>query len=190
MLKVIVFFLENLEKIEPCFWHIRIAQKLKLFPTTAYLFRFRPSSGGNRWSKLDQKCKLWVSLFFMKTLQFSFKPWFCLLEYYRWWFWQYWTIFGGARGQKPPKKGHFMDAESARKTFNLTTKNAILMKRTTIKYFHESVNWKPLRARNSVFWRNSVFIAYIKNRQICHALPCVVSLVKFLWKFHEKPPKI
>ena len=85
----------------------------------------------------------------------------------------------GSKRPKTSQKGPFHDAESARKTFNLT-KNAILMKRTTIKYFHESVNWKPLRTRNSVFWRNSVFIAYIKNRQICHALPCVVSLVKFL----------
>ena len=51
-----------------------------------------------------------------------------------------------------------MDAESVRKTlktFNLTTKNAILMKLTTIMYLHESVNRKPLRARNSVFCRNA-----------------------------------
>ena len=61
------------------------------------------------------------------------------------------------RAQRTSKKGHFMDAKSVRKTlktFNLTTTNAILMKLTTIMYLHESVNWKLLRARNSVFWRN------------------------------------
>ena len=50
-----------------------------------------------------------------------------------------------------------MDAELVRKTlkiFNLTTTNTILMKLTTIMYLHESVNRKPRRARNSVFWRN------------------------------------
>ena len=66
-----------------------------------------------------------------------------------------------------------MNAESVRKnlkTFNLTTTNAILMKLTTIMYLHESVNRKPLRARNSVFWRNVYeFLDYIKNRHICHA---------------------
>ena len=44
-----------------------------------------------------------------------------------------------------------MDAESVRKTlktFNLAITNAILMKRTMIMYLHESVNRKPLRARN------------------------------------------
>ena len=95
--------------------------------------------------------------------------------------------------QKPSKKGHFMEAESRRntlKTFNLTTTNAILIKLTTIMYLYESVNRKHLR--NSVFWCNNVyeFIDYIKNRDIYHALPFVASLVKFLYKFHEKPPKI
>ena len=87
-----------------------------------------------------------------------------------------------------------MDVESVRKTmktFNLTTTNAILMKHTTIMYLHESVNLKPLIARNSVFWRNVYkFLGYIKNHHICHALPSVASLVKFLYKVHEKPPKI
>ena len=37
--------------------------------------------GKHGWSKLDQKCKLWVRLFFMKTwiLQVFFKRCFCLL---------------------------------------------------------------------------------------------------------------
>ena len=59
---------------------------------------------------------------------------------------------GEVKTQRPPKKGHFMDAELTRKTFkksDLTTTNTILMKPTTIMYLHESVNWKPLRARNS-----------------------------------------
>ena len=87
-----------------------------------------------------------------------------------------------------------MDAESVRKTlktFNLTTTNAILMKRTAIMYPHESVNRKAVRARNSVFWTNVYeFLDYIKNRHIRNTLPCVGSLVKSLYKFHEKPPKI
>ena len=42
---------------------------------------------------------------------------FCLLEYYLWWeFRQCSTIVGGIRAQNPPQKGHFMDAESVRKT--------------------------------------------------------------------------
>ena len=46
--------------------------------------------------------------------------------------------FWGVRAQKLPKKGHFVDAESVRKTlknFNLATTNAILMKLTTISIF-------------------------------------------------------
>ena len=76
-----------------------------------------------------------------------------------------------------------MDAQLVWKTlknFNLTTTNAILMKHTTIMYLHESVNWKPLRARNSA----GFFFFFF------HALPCIASPVKFLYKFHEKPLKI
>ena len=46
--------------------------------------------------------------------------------------------FGGVRAQKLHKKGHFVNAESVRKTlenFNLATTNAILMKLTTISIF-------------------------------------------------------
>ena len=49
----------------------------------------------------------------------------------------------GSKGQKPPKKGYFINAKSVRKTletFNLTTTYAILMKLTTIMYLHDSVN--------------------------------------------------
>ena len=87
-----------------------------------------------------------------------------------------------------------MDGESVRKTlktFNLTNHNAILMKLTTIMYLHESVNRKPLRARNSAFCRDVYqFFGHIKNPHICHELPCVASLAKFLYKFNEKPPKV
>ena len=61
---------------------------------------------------------------------------------------------GGVRAQKPPKKCYFVDAKAVRKTlkiFNLTTSSAIVMKRTTIMYLHESVNRKAFRARNSFF---------------------------------------
>ena len=79
-----------------------------------------------------------------------------------------------------------MDAELVHKTlkiFNLTAKNAILMKLTTIIYLHESVNRKALRARNLAFWLTFLeFLDYIKNCHICHALPCTASLVKFLYK--------
>ena len=47
-----------------------------------------------------------------------------------------------------------MDAESVRKTwknFSLATSNAIATKLTTIMYLHESVNLKPLRAKNLIF---------------------------------------
>ena len=65
------------------------------------------------------------------------------------------------------------------------------MKLTAIMYLHERVNRKPLKAKNSVLWRNVYdFLDYIKNRHICHALPCVVSLAKFLYKIHIKPPKV
>ena len=65
--KVMVFFPERGEEIEPWFWHIWIAQWLKFFLTNAYFFWFWSSSGGNQKSKLDQKCKLWVRPFFIKT---------------------------------------------------------------------------------------------------------------------------
>ena len=46
--------------------------------------------------------------------------------------------FGGVRAQKLPIKGHFVDAESVRKTlknFKLATTNTILMKLTMISIF-------------------------------------------------------
>ena len=52
--------------------------------------------------------------------------------------------------------------------FNLTTANTILMKLTTIMYFHESVNRKALRVRNSFFRLN-----------------LVASLLKLLYKLDD-----
>ena len=78
---------------------------------------------------------------------------------------------GGVRTQKSPKKGHFVDAESVRKTleiFDLTTTNAMLMKLTTIMYLHESVNRKAIRVKNSFFWLN-----------------LIASLVKILYKLDD-----
>ena len=155
-------------------------------------FQFWPSSGRNGWSKLDQKCKLWVRLLFMKTriLQFFFKQRYCLLEYFLWWeFQQYWTIFGGVT-QKGPFHGCWIDTKTLR-TFSLTTKNAIMMKLTTIMYLHESENKKNFRARNSGFWSNVYkFIDSIENHHICHALPFVASLVKLYTNSMKKIPKI
>ena len=117
--------------------------------TTPYLFRFRPSSGetgDHSWTK-----SLDPSLFHNNSNPSK----------------NFLTIFLFAlvlplviilvKTQKPPKKSHFVDAESVSKTlkiFNSTTANAILMKLTTITYLHESVNRKTLSARNSVFWLN------------------------------------
>ena len=137
--KVILFFPERGEEIEPWFWHILIAQWLIFFRSAANIFWFWPSSGGNRGSKLDQKCKFWVRPFSVKTQIFQniFKQCFCLLVYYLWWeFQQNWTIFGGVRVQNS----------------------------TTIMYLQESVNQKPLKARNSVFGLNFLeYLNYIKK---------------------------
>ena len=56
-----------------------------------------------------------------------------------------WKGGGRVKTQRPPKKGHFMDAELTRKTFkksDLTTTNTILMKPTPIIYLHESCKLK------------------------------------------------
>ena len=49
-------------------------------------------------------------------------------------------MFGGERAQKPPKRGHFMDAallQKYLKIYNFGTTNAINVKLTTIIYLHE-----------------------------------------------------
>ena len=89
-----------------------------------------------------------------------------------------------SKGPKTSQKGYFMDAELVDKTlkiFNSITTNAILMKITTIMYSHESVKQKPLKARNSVFWLNIQELKVIKNCYICYVLPCIASLLTFLY---------
>ena len=49
-------------------------------------------------------------------------------------------MFGGERVQKPPKRGHFMDAASSQKhlkIYNFGTTNAIKVKLTTTTYLQE-----------------------------------------------------
>ena len=126
--------------------------------TSCFFFDFghlQEQMGYQSWTKsANRPLSLCLSQIFQKT----FKNCFCLLEYYLWWeFRQYSTIFGGVRAQKPPKKGHFLDAESVHKTlriFNLTNTNCRLMKLTMIMFLHERVNRKALRARNSVLCLN------------------------------------
>ena len=65
--KVIVFFPKRGEEIKPWVWNIWIAQWLKFSPPLVISFRFSPSTGKNGWSKLDQKRKPWIRLFFMET---------------------------------------------------------------------------------------------------------------------------
>ena len=64
---------------------------------------------------------------------------------YRWLkFQQTWAIFGGEMAQKPPRRGHFMDAASPRKhlkIYNLTATNATLIKLTIIMYLHKIFNF-------------------------------------------------
>ena len=64
---------------------------------------------------------------------------------YRWLkFQQTRAIFGGEMAQKPPRRGHFMDAASPRKhlkIYNLTATNATLIKLTIIMYLHKIFNF-------------------------------------------------
>ena len=64
----------------------------------------------------------------------------------------------GSKSPKTSQKGPFHGCWNFTEnfeTFKLTIANAILMKLTMIMYFHESVNRKPLRAKNLVFWQMS-----------------------------------
>ena len=198
LLKVIMSFLERGQEIEPWFWHIWIAQWLKSFLTTAYIFRFRLSSGGKRVVKVGPKVQTLDLYLFYESLSFFSNNVFFLPEYYLWWeFRQYWTIFGRLRAQKPSKKDHFMDAKSVRKTlksFNLTTSNAVMMKLTTVMYLHESVKRKPLRAKNSIFGVMSTnFQTKLKTAtNVCITLHCITGkvFVQIPWKTTQNRFKI
>ena len=97
----------------------------------------------------------------------------------------------GSNGPKTSQKRPFHGCWISTQIFNLTTTNAILKKLTTIMYLHKSVHQKALRSRNSGFWCIVYkFLDCIKNHHICHALLCVASLVKFLYKFYEKTAKM
>ena len=97
-----------------------------------------------------------------------------------------------------------MDASSPRKLlkiYNLTTRNAVKMKFTSIVYHHKTFHLtKDLGVTHQV-WEGVVkkpskkksknqfsgffswnFQHYIKNRNICHTLPCTPSLLKVLYK--------
>ena len=70
-----------------------------------------------------------------------------------------------------------MDAESVRKTlktFNLNIADAILIKMYTVMYLHESVNRKPLRARNLVFQRFLVHSSSFEHIQ-AHLSSCIAG---------------
>ena len=139
-------FPERWDEIETWFSLIWIAQRLIFFHRYCLSFfnfgHLHKETGGQSWTKSANFRSASFS-WKLNSFKFFFKQCFCLLEYYlkqecR----QYWTIFGGIMTQKPSSEGHFMDAESVRKTlktFNLTTTNDILMKLTTIMYLYESV---------------------------------------------------
>ena len=142
--KVIVFFLGRQEDKGPWFCDIRIALWLT-FCVKAIFFYFSHLQG-KREVKIEPKVRILAIYRLRKNLDFSkiLKIQFFLLEYYTWWkFHQNWTTFEEVRAQKAPKEGHFMDAESVRKTlkiYNLTTANAIFMKLTTIMYLSDTFN--------------------------------------------------
>ena len=109
---------------------------------------------------LGQRCRFWVRLCSIKTqiLQKYFRQCSSLLKRYLWWkFRQDWTIFPGVRGQKPHAVMYLHD-------MYLQTKNLL---KPDIQFF-------DLISRNSK--------TTLKNRHICHELPCILSLSKFLYK--------
>ena len=154
--KVIVFFPERREEIKISFWHIWIAQWLKFFRSTAYFFiltiirRKRGVKLGRKvltlspflFHKYSNPSKKFQTVFLfarvLPLLRIS-----AILDHI-------WRV----RTQKTSQKGQFRGCWTVRKIldiFNLTTTNAILMKLTTIMYFHESLNGKALKVRNSFF---------------------------------------
>ena len=70
LLKEIMSFMERGQEVEPWFWHIWIAQWLKSFLTTAYIFRFRLSSGGKRVVKVGPKVQTLGLYLFYESLSF------------------------------------------------------------------------------------------------------------------------
>ena len=148
----------------------------RFFPTTAYLFRLRPSSRetvGQSWTKVPILGpslfheNINLSIFFQTMLLFDTVLPLVRISAISDHVW-------GSKGPKTSEKSYFMDAELVRKTlktFNLTTTNPIIRKLITIMYLQNSVNRKPLKAKNSVFWCNVYeCLDFMKNHHIHHAL--------------------
>lgn len=132
-----------------------------------YFIRFRPSSGGDLGSKLDQKGKMWVRLVLLKIHIFQrfFKHCFRLLIYYLWSkLQQNRTIFGGLKAQNHLKNGLYMKADlvcKALKIYNLVTTNAILMKPIAIMYLQWSRNSRNVSGINEKSLRMSLKINFL-----------------------------
>ena len=81
----------------------------------------------------QQNFKLWVKIYWHVLSDLEPQNW-KILE----------PKFGEVRTQKPPKRGHFMNAKLVSKMFkifNLTTTNVIVMKLTTIMYLYDIFSW-------------------------------------------------
>ena len=182
----------------------------EFFPPKFLFLWFRPSSGGKKGPKLEtlgisRFCK---DLNFSKILKALFLfPWILTVV-------KTLAIFGGVRVQNLPKKGYFMDAWIGTKNFkiyNLTTKNAILTKLTTIIYLYETFHLQKKLGRNSQGvrrhnWKTSEsksenqffgliswnFQDFTKNCNMsCTSLLVQISknLTTFRGVIYEKPPK-
>ena len=152
--KVIVFFPGKVRGDRALILTCLNSPIANVFPHYCLYFFISTIFRGKRMVKVWPKVQTLGTSLFHEFFNFFSNNVFSLLECYLWWECrQYCTIFGGVRTQKPPKKNHFMDAESVRKTlktFNLATSNAIMMKLTAMIYLHEIVNRKSLRVKNSV----------------------------------------
>ena len=113
------------------------------------IFAFLAVNWAPKWTKtLDQNFQCVPSEPNFKILKNFSSNVFVLLDYLWSKFQQDRTIFGNIEAKKPPKKGHFMDAESTQETlkvFNFKTTNAILMILTIDiylhKFFHLAKSW-------------------------------------------------
>ena len=124
----------------------------KFFHRNIYFYWFWPSSG-EKWEgdKVEPKVQtlgmshFWKKLNFSKILKTQFLPPLILpLVKLSAKLGNIWKRGRGGRPPIPPKKGHFMDAESVQKTlkiYNLTTTYGILVKLTTIMYLHKTFHF-------------------------------------------------
>ena len=156
--KVIIFFPDRGEEIEPWFWHIWISREAKGFSALLLIFFDFGHPQGKRGVRIGPKVlTLDMSLFyensnplkkFQTTFLFSRILTLVRVSVKSEHIWR-------SKSSKTSLKALFhwsWKLKLVRKTlkiYNLTITNAILMKRTTIMYLYESANRKPLRARNS-----------------------------------------